>query len=97
MINKKIISLLLFSIIFYSCNKKETEYHDNGNVYKVYSLNKNGKFQGDYQEFYDNGELIEINIYENGVKVDFSLYLNSGEINRIDYYLGNDTLFVKNL
>lgn len=96
MTNKKIIIPLLFSIIFYSCNENKTEYYANGNVFKIYSLNKNGKLQGDYKEFYDNGELKEISIYENGVKVDSSLYFNNGKINRIDYYLGNDTLLIKN-
>lgn len=61
--DKKHLILFLFLLLFlYSCNNTKTEYHSNGRPFKIYQLNKNGKLQGDYQEFYENGDLKEISM-----------------------------------
>lgn len=86
------LTLLILCFFFISCNNFKTEYYANGNISKRYSL-VNGKYNGTFEEFFENGNYKEIHIYNNGIKTDSSIYFNANnKIYLVDYYLPNDTI-----
>ncbi|RAR49755.1 toxin-antitoxin system YwqK family antitoxin [Flavobacterium lacus] len=89
-----LISIFLI-IILSSCQNREVEYYENGKIKKSYEQ-KDNKFNGQYKEFYENGNIKLIHIYENGILKDSSVFYNEGEtIHQITHYLKKDTTYVK--
>lgn len=82
-------------LIILSCKNSETEYFSNGKVAKEYNL-KNGKFDGLYKEFYEDGRPKAIYLFQEGEKVDSSIFYNEKKnyIDRINYFR-HDTLLSK--
>lgn len=92
---RKFIIIFVLTVILYSCNNSKSEYYDSGEIHKYYKL-KTDKIHGIYKEFYENGNVKEISIYNQGAKKDSSVYFYADtKLNKIDYYLKNDTIFSK--
>ena len=59
------------------------EYYDNGKVKCAYSVDENGKKQGSYESYHDNGQLDKKCTYKNG-KLDgpYESYYPNGQLDR---------------
>ncbi len=93
MLNKILIIAVIFS--FFSCKKDEIEYYPNGKILKEFTV-ANGKLEGEYKEYYLNGNIKKIHIYKKGVLIDSSIYYNeTKKIIEIQYHLDNKSIFSK--
>lgn len=72
-------SILIFLVLyFYSCNNKIShDYYENGKIKRTYQTTNEGKFNGKYLEYFNNGKLKQKHYYVNGVKRDTSFYFDS--------------------
>lgn len=93
---EKSLCILFICLALTSCKDTETEYFANGTLAKEYHL-KNGKFDGIYKDYYENGKPKSIYIFKEGIKVDSSLFYNDKNdfIEKINYYLLGDTIKTK--
>lgn len=94
----KIFMIFIFAFLIISCEEKsKVEYFDDGKISKKYYLKEN-KYDGKFEEYYENGNLKEEHFYKNGIKTDSSIYFfenKKGSKSQIDYYLKGDTIFQK--
>jgi hypothetical protein len=71
------------------------EYYDSGEIMKSYELKEN-KLQGEYKEFYENGNVKLVHLYKNGMLIDSSIYYTEmAKIDKILYYITTDTSYLK--
>jgi antitoxin component YwqK of YwqJK toxin-antitoxin module len=96
---KKIITLalVLFATISFAQKErtlklnKDTNlidvvyYHDNGEVSQVGTYTIDGKLQGEWISYNEQGEKIVLANYENGKKVGKWFYYNNGTVKEVDY------------
>ncbi|WP_291100853.1 MULTISPECIES: toxin-antitoxin system YwqK family antitoxin [unclassified Flavobacterium] len=91
----KRILIIAYLLIFISCEKKEIKYYSNGSIFKTYKLNNN-KLDGDYKEFYLNGNIKIIHKFKEGVLIDSSTYYNQRkQITEIHYHSSDSADYVK--
>lgn len=88
-----LLSLLFISI---SCRKKIIEYYGNGNKSREFYLVDN-EIDGIYKEYYKNGSLKSVMIFNQGVMVDSALFYKENYLSDIYYHLDNDTMYWKHL
>ena len=62
---KKLLPLLCIACVFLSGCFQEKTYHDNGNLKSIGSL-KDGKKEGEWKYYLENGKLEKIEHYEKG-------------------------------
>jgi len=88
-------SILALILLFLSCNKKEIkEYYGSGSLKSIRNVDKNGKTEGLYKEFYEDGQLKTVHKYRGDQKVDSSIYYYpEGKIKDIRYW--NDSTNVQ--
>lgn len=94
---KKLL-LILFSV-FFSCNNKgDLTLIYNGDILIERYYLKNKKINGHYEEFYINGNLKSLYIYDNGVKTDSSIHYfenYKGAIKSVVYWKKNTAYYQK--
>jgi len=95
MIKKNLIIIIIFTV-FNACNDKHVELYENGNLKKEYFL-KDGMLNGNYKEFFFNGNLKVTHVYSNNKKIDSSVFYDKDDrIQEVIYYKKNsDTVFCK--
>jgi antitoxin component YwqK of YwqJK toxin-antitoxin module len=92
----KILCAAFVTVFLCSCDNKEIEYYDNGVIKKEYYL-KNDKFQGEYKEFYENGNLKVKHNYSDGILIDTSYYYGTDKLKKtIKVWSKIDTVQVLN-
>lgn len=87
--NNKLILLLLYvtCLLLFSCKKEISKYYPNGELYKKYTVDDNGKICGNYFEYYKNGKLKIKHIYSKGILIDSSIYkYPNGDISAIHFH-----------
>ncbi|NLN26203.1 MAG: hypothetical protein GX163_11300 [Bacteroidetes bacterium] len=81
-----IYKLVVFIIIFSSCENIEKEYYKNGNIKAKYQT-QNGVLHGDYFQYDSLGILTSHHIYNLGKRIDSSIYYKDGNIWYINYFV----------
>ncbi|RNL83108.1 hypothetical protein ED312_15710 [Sinomicrobium pectinilyticum] len=82
--------------MLYSCSNKKVECLKDGKGKIIYTL-KNGTYHGEYKVYDNTGEIKETHIYKQGRKKDSSVYYTrESNIDYIDYYRDEDSIWRKN-
>lgn len=103
---KKLVCVVLFlctgSLLFAQNIKPKLEkkgdvveatyYHDNGEIAQIGFFNFDGKLQGEWQSFDENGNKVAIGNYDNGMKVGKWFFWNTNQLTEVDY---SDSKIVK--
>jgi hypothetical protein len=58
---------LLIIVVLLSCQNKQKDYYDTGELQSEYSLNDEGNYHGEKRLYYKNGQLHEITHYVDGI------------------------------
>lgn len=84
----RLLVILFCSILFCSCKKEHTTFHENGQKHEVYNQDDKGLKHGVYQKFSLDGSLYEEAHYTHG-KLDGTrfIYHPSGSVDIKEYYL----------
>lgn len=94
---KNILLLNLSILIFYSCNQDFQKKNDaDGNLKAEYNY-KNGKYVGEYREYFTSGNLKEKHFFKNGIPIDTSFYYDDNPQNSIFIKLINYPKFYKKI
>ena len=91
---KYILFFICLTII--SCKNTKKERFADGTIAKEYEL-KNGKLDGTYKEYFQNGKMKAVFLLKEGVLIDSSIFYNKEKsfIEKINYYLPNDSIRTK--
>lgn len=79
---------LVALLLLFSCTNKKEEFYQNSNLKRQYYL-KNGKIDGIYLEYFENGNLKEKHLYNLGVKVDTSYFYFDNDSNGVKIKIDN--------
>lgn len=96
LINKKLIGFC-FLFIMCSCKDTITEYYPNGNIRFSYEVNSSGELEGEAREYFEQGGISMVMMYENGKPIDSSIHYSpdTKKIFFVMRYLEQDTVFCK--
>lgn len=87
----RLVYLVFVLIIFISCEKSNTKYYPNGNIWKQYYL-KDSLLTSEYKEYFPNGNIAVKKQYYKGIAIDSSIYysdLYPNKIDVIEYHIGD--------
>jgi antitoxin component YwqK of YwqJK toxin-antitoxin module len=86
--SRNILWIVMVVLPLFSCgDKPEKTFHENGNVMEEYRVTKDGKKNGKYVSYYDNGITYEISEYNNDVLVGVrKLHFPDGKIEISETY-----------
>lgn len=91
----KQICCFLLLLCLTCCSKKEIKtYYDGGGLFKEYNM-LDGKYDGKYVEYFENGNVKMISYFDHGINIDSTInYNKDNSINTISYYAKSDSIYI---
>lgn len=85
---RKSLFFLAIILLLSSCQKRIKNYHDNGQLKEVYSIDSKGVKNGKFQAFYQSGLLLESSNYKNDLlEGKRYFYYENGQVEEEQFYV----------